>query len=392
MSHSASEPDSTSWQEWETLLQLRDHSELIAATEQTGLTEFQLQQQLRKDYPDAVVRAALILRDCRRRAVDKYAAADRLWFDRTGLEQATHEAVAHHKAQRFDGQIWDLCTGIGADAAALARRGRVITVDRNPANCQRAQWNAEVWNVDPLICCGDVHTIDIAGKLVHIDPDRRATGPSRSVRIEDYLPGLEYLQSLTQTARGGAIKLSPASNFGGKFSDVEIELTSWKGECKEATIWFGELAGEAAFRATVLPSGASLSGDPLDEITDVTPPGTFLYDPDPSVVRAGLVDRLGREVAMTRLDASEEYLTSSTLIESPFTQAFEILEILPNQSRAIRDYFRKSNVGQLEIKCRHVPTQVEAWRKQLTLPGDQPGVLIFARLEGKTKAVIARRV
>lgn len=392
MSHAPLESDQPHWQEWEVLLQLREHPELIAATEQPGLTEFQLQQRLRKNYSDALVRGALALRDCRRRAIDKYADAARLWFDRTGLEQATHEAVAAHKAERFQGDIWDLCTGIGADAAALARRGRVITVDQNPVNCQRAQWNAEVWGVTPLIVCGDVHTLEVTDKLVHIDPDRRAAGPARSLRIEDYVPGLEYLQQLTQTARGGGIKLSPASNFGGKFLDVEIELISWKGECKEATVWFGELAGEALFRATVLPSGATLTGDPLDEITDVTAPGQYLYDPDPSVVRSGLVDRLGRELQITRLDASEEYLTSDRGVDSPFVQTFEILEILPNQTRAIRDYFRKSEIGQLEIKCRHVPTQVEAWRKQLTLPGDKPGVLLFARLEGKTKAIVARRV
>ncbi|MFO1022411.1 MAG: hypothetical protein U0903_17200 [Planctomycetales bacterium] len=248
------------------------------------------------------------------------------------------------------------------------------------------------WKVTPLIVCGDVHRFDMAGRLVHIDPDRRATGPSRSIRVEDYVPGLEYLQNLTETARGGAIKLSPASNFGGKFNDVEIELISWKGECKEATIWFGELAGESNFRATVLPAGESISGDPLDEITDVTEPGQYLLDPDTAVVRAGLVDRLGRELNVTRLDASEEYLTAGSPVTSPFVQTFEILEILPNQPRAIRDYFRNSDIGQLEIKCRHVPTQVESWRKQLTLPGDQPGVLFFARLQGKTKAVIARRV
>ena len=46
----------------------------------------------------------------------------------------------------------------------------------------------------------------------------------------DWLPGLDSLRRMTETFRGGAIKLGPASNFGGKFSDVEIELVSLDGD------------------------------------------------------------------------------------------------------------------------------------------------------------------
>lgn len=386
-----SAPPAGIWSEWDTLRRLRETPQLLDAVKESRESELALQSKLRKEYPDELVRMALTLVDCRRRAAGKYANAEQLWFDRVGLEQGTHEAIARHKAQRFRGTVWDLCSGIGADASALARSCEVIGIDRNPANALRATWNAEVWGSRPTFIVADALEISLGDELIHIDPDRRQSGGKRGVKIEDYHPGLEFLQELAANRRGGAIKLSPASNFGGKFDDVEIELISWNGECKEATVWFGELAGESPNRATVLPAQATLAGDPLEHLADVTPLGQYLYDPDPAVVRAGLIDLLAETSGLGRLDASEEYLTSDERIDSPFVERFEVLAELPNQARAIRDYFRQSKFGQLEIKCRHIPLEVEKLRREIPLPGDERGVLILARLQGKARAVIARR-
>jgi len=361
-------------------------------TEATG-SEFQIQARLRSKYADDVVRAALTLAELRRKATTKFAAADRLWFDRQGLEQATAEIVANYKAQRFDGPAWDWCCGIGSDAAALSRRVAVTAVDLSPEACLRTAWNTEVLGQPEqlTVLCGDVTTILPEDRLVHIDPDRRPGGGSRMQRIEDYAPNLAHLQQLATTARGGAIKLSPASNFGGKFANCEVELISLHGECKEATIWFGELARSAPYRATVLPAGQSIAGHPLDVLAERSTLGAYIYDPDPAVVRAGLVDLLAETLGLRRLDEAEEYLTSDTPVWSPFVQTFAVLQSLPNQDREIRHALRASDFGPLEIKCRHIPIQADALRKKLPRGGDQPGVLIFAREQGKARAILARR-
>jgi len=191
---------------------------------------------------------------------------------------------------------------------------------------------------------------------------------------------------------GGAIKLGPASNFPGKFADAEVELVSLNGECKEATVWFGRLAGDISHRATVLPTGETLAGNPLDAYAPVELLSQFLYDPDPAVVRAGLIDLLAEQRGFFRLDNGEEYLTSNDLIETPFVRAFEVLAELPNNDRTIRRWFREADIGQVEIKCRHVPIDVEAIRRKLPLTGSQAAVLIYAKIGGKTRAVTCRRV
>jgi hypothetical protein len=381
------------WHEYELLHALRNCPEVLARAETVTGSELAAQQTLRREFPDDLVRAALTLVDLRRKARAKFADADRLWLDRQGLEQATADPVAKHKAQRFTGLTWDYCSGIGSDARALATRGPCIAIDANPAQCLRAKWNAEANPADarPILVCADVEQVTDRSGLLHIDPDRRPGGSARVVRIEDYVPGLEFLLRMTQEFAGGAIKLSPASNFGGKFPEAEVELISLHGECKEATIWFGSLTSPQLWRATVLPSGETIAGHPLDEVADLRPLGGYIFDPDPAVTRVGLLDVVAVRLGLGRLDGEEEYLTGDEPCDSPFVQMFEVIAELPNNPRAIRNWFRSSNIGQLEIKCRRIPVAIETLRRQLALPGDQPGVLIFARLAGKARAIVCQR-
>lgn len=380
--------------ECQLLHELRLNERLLQRAAAATGNELHVQQELRREFPDELVRAALSLAELRRKAAAKFSRADQMWFDRTGLEQATSEPVARHKAQRFKGIVWDLCCGIGGDAIALAERCDVAAVDMNAASCLRTEWNAEIYGVNARMTtrCQKVEDFTARDGLVHIDPDRRQKRVTRAVRLEDYAPSLEFLQNVTREFPGGAIKLSPAANFGGKFPGAEIELVSLHGECKEATVWFGELAGTEAWRATVLPANETLAGDPLASFAAVVKPQAFVYDPDPAVVRAGLVDVLAERLGLCRLDDKEEYLTGDACIDSPFVQTFELLAELPNKPGELRAHFKASDVGQLEIKCRHIPIVADAVRRKLTLPGDQPGVLIIARVAGRSRALVCRRV
>ena len=376
------------------LHQLRGADRLFDELRRASGSELQIQSRLRAEFPDELVRAAIALEELRRRAAEKFSRADRMWFDRKGLEQATSELVAQHKAARFSGHVWDYCAGIGGDAIALALRGSQVTaVDVDRANCLRIEWNAEVYGVRPQITtrAADVESLTERDGLLHIDPDRRASRGQRSVRIEDGSPGLDFLRRVMNEFEGGAIKLSPAANFTGKFPEAEIELVSLHGEAKEATIWFGRLAAPGIWRATALPSGQTLAGDPLESYAQTGPLDRWIYDPDPAVVRAGLVNLLAEQTGLQRLDDAEEYLTSAERIDTPFAQPFEVIAELPNNDREIRRFFRESDFGQVEIKCRHIPIHADTVRRKLPLPGRDPAVLIFARISGKSRAVVCRR-
>jgi len=79
-----------------------------------------------------------------------------MWLTRDGLEQASAEPIARHRATRYAGtaRVADLCCGIGGDLIALAggRNGgaspdSVLAVDRDPLHLRMAARNAEVYGV-----------------------------------------------------------------------------------------------------------------------------------------------------------------------------------------------------------------------------------------------------
>ncbi|MDB4786821.1 trimethylguanosine synthase, partial [Planctomycetaceae bacterium] len=193
-------------------LELIDQNQLFGRIAKFEGNELKLQTELRQDFSSEMVSSALTQVDLRLRGAEKFTLASQMWFDRRGLEQSTAEPISHHKSQRFEGDVWDLCCGLGGDAIGLAGQCRVTAVDLNPASCLQTWLNAGVYQCQDQINvrCEDVTTLDLAGKLVHIDPDRRPQG-NRVIRMEDAEPGLPFLKELMQSARGGAIKLSPAA-------------------------------------------------------------------------------------------------------------------------------------------------------------------------------------
>lgn len=376
------------------LEQLKATPELFERLAENKGAELGLQKRLRAEFSPEVVRAAITQDELRTKAASRFSRAADMWFSAKGLEQATSEAVAAHKAKRFSGAVQDFCCGIGADSVALGMQGcDVSSVDLSPVCCLMTDWNAAAHGVADRVTatCSDIADVDSRDGLLHIDPDRRPVEWRRVRRIEDCQPGLPVLLELIDEFRGGAIKLSPASNFGGKFANCEVELISLDGECREATIWFGELAGDAPFRATALPTGETLAAEPLSAWTNVGELGGWIYDLDPAVVRSGLVDVLAEKLGLRRLDDTEEYLTGDSLVDSPFVRPFEVLENLPNNDRDVRRAFGRHGFGQAEVKCRHVPIQAEAVRKKLPMKGQGVGTLIYTRQAGKTKVVVCRR-
>ena len=365
-------------------------------------SELAIQQKLRRRYDAALVRAAIVVQEARTKAEGKLPNACQLWLTRVGLEQSTAWEVAQHKARRFpEGQhVLDLCSGIGVDTAALLSRGSVTSVDVDPAMALRCQWNIETWMECNAVNAGgawqqdttDVLGLNLSEKLVHLDPDRRKGRDRPAKRLEHYHPDLQGMQQLVQTAGGGALKLGPASNFMQKFPQSEIELISQNGECREATVWFGSLAGEKSFRATVLPSGESISADPLDAWCPTTDTfSDYILDPDPAVVRSGLLDTVGEIHSLKRLDKEDEYLTGAKIPDTAFVQGFAIEAVLGNNPRELKRFLRANPGRDYEIKCRHLSVNANTVRRQLPR-GDGPiKVLFYVRRAGKATVVVARR-
>jgi hypothetical protein len=324
-----------------------------------------------------------------------------MWLDPVGLEQSTAEPVACHKAARFAGSVaFDLCSGIGGDALALARVARgVVAVDLDEGMAHRVRWNAEVYGVGhrlaPILARAEAVAIPPEA-LVHIDPDRRVRAHGRARSVDDYVPGLAFLRQLPSRCRGGAIKLGPASDFARAFGDlpVEIELITHAGECKEATVWFGDLATPGVRRRASRPGDGATWTDRDSPSSCLAPtadrPGPWVFDPGPSLVRAGLLDGFAVAHGLSRIGGSD-FLTGPERIASPFLAPFEVDETLPLDLKRLRRAVADRRLGPLEIKTRGLDLLPEDVRKTLRPDGPNPATLLLVGGRGPSMAIVARR-
>jgi hypothetical protein len=353
---------------------------------------------LRQWAPPAVVSAAFRLSDARKKAAAKFERGHQMWVEPIGIEQATSEPVARHKAARFTCPVAvDLCAGIGGDALALAAKSSVLAVDLDQGMCRRLRHNASLYQVADRILAVRSRAENFpipAGAWLHLDPDRRTVGPRRARSLVDYAPGPEFWQSAARRVPAGAIKLGPASDFERHFgtSEYEIELVSYRGECKEATAWFGELV-TCRRRATRLPENVTWTerDGPMSRSAPVSALGELIFDPDPALSRAGLLDGFAQAHGLARLADGIDYLTSDFMLFSPFVQAFHVLDVCPLDRRQLRRLIAKNQIGTLEIKVRGVDVAPETLRRQLELSGYRSASLLLVGGTGPVRAILAQR-
>jgi hypothetical protein len=361
-----------------------------------------------------VVAAACRIAQARRRAVGKFEGpVDRLWLDPVGVEQATAYPVAHHKAARFAGVnaavVVDLCSGVGGDTLVMAKVvPAVIAVDRDHAMARRLAWNAARMGLDAQILpiCGDASRPPFSPRsFLHIDPDRRPADAQRRDRahratdLDGYRPTMPELVRLIRESIGAGVKLGPASRFS-TLADIipnrEVELISLRGECKEATIWSGALASCRA-RATVLPQGATWTdrdGDPRRSTAVSDRTRRFVLEPDPSLVRSGLLDGFAARHDLPRLVAGLDWLTADAPPDSPFLTAFEVEDAFPLDRKKLRRLVADRGLGPLEIKVRGLDLTPEALRRELRPgAGGTPATLLLVggRDGVAARAILARR-
>lgn len=355
---------------------------------------------LRRSLPPERAAAVLDQVALRRRAVRKAgAAASALFWTAAGLEQATRPAVAARRAARLVAlgatELVDLGCGLGLDALAARVAGLAVTgVEIDPVTAVLAAANLTSGDGPPArVVTGDA--VDVApgllagGAAVFCDPARR-TAAARTWRVEDFTPPWAFVEGLLDGSRIACVKLGPGLPLGLIADTVEAEWLSAGGDVVEAALWAGPGTRPGLRRAVVdgmeLERDAALAAPPVGEL------GAFVYEPDGAVIRAGLVPAVAELVAGWRLHDGVAYLTASDFVPTPWTTAFEVLEVLPYREKALRAWVRAEGVGTLEIKKRGVDADPAALRKRLRPSGPNAATLILTPTPKGAVAVVARRV
>lgn len=340
--------------------------------------------------------------------------AGRMLFTSAGLEQATRLSTAVHHAQRYltagVTKVADLTCGIGADSMAFSALGlSVYATDIDPSTALIAAHNlapfpeAAVVKADGL--ASDFAALGITG--IYADPARRTGAGKRIFDPKDYAPALDAVWDLRSQVPAVGIKVGPGIHHDALPADCEAQWISSNGDVVEAGLWFGPLATHMGRGALLLAdydgkqgSRAYVGHSPDTQVGAASGPqdlGSYVFEPDGAVIRAGLVADAALDFGGSLLDPTIAYFTSDRLNDGsghsiPLARGYEVHDVLPYSVKPLRAYLRARNIGRVTIKKRGISVTPEQLRPQLNLKGDQECTIILTRIGNSKYAIIAQPV
>ena len=337
---------------------------------------------LREKYSAEQTSTALTMARLREKAVVKFGQdAARMFFTDDGLQQASHSLVRDYRAQKIAGKaILDVCCGVGTDSLAFARHGaQVVGLDIDPVRVAIARLNANELGLKAHFEVADVcKGVPDEDATVFFDPSRRDEQGRRIFDVERYIPPLSLIRDWR--AERIVVKLSPGVNltqvdrYGGCMEFISVD-----GELKEAVLWLGFTASTTV--ATLLTNGETYHWihESTIESAPIMPPHGWLIEPDPALIRAGLVQDAAVRFGGSLLDETIAYFTTDTAPNSPWIRAWRVVDWMPFNLKRLRTYLRERGIGRVTIKKRGSPITPEQLSAKLKLKGDKSCTLAMTR-------------
>ena len=249
-----------------------------------------------------------------------------------GIQQSTPPDVAVRRAQRLADAgvrtVIDAGCGIGTDSWAFAGVGmHVIAYEVDPDTAHVARANLKGLDVD--VHQGDATLAAFPqDAALYVDPARRRDQrdtQGRPLRIHDpaqwrptwsWVVGQAQQRPVVARIRPGHRDLPPGT---------EWHCTSVNRSLVDATAWFPPLA-QTPRRASVLHGGSwhEIAGSPAHgEAAEV---GRFIVDPDPAIVRSGLVSNAAELIGGHLLDTRLAFITCHERPPAWVGRGMEVLE------------------------------------------------------------------
>ena len=314
------------------------------------------------------------------------------------LEQCSSEATAIYKAGLVSGEsLVDLTGGFGVDCSFLSKNfSSVDYVEQNEELCQIAEHNfaalglnIRVNNAESVSFLVDMPSVD----CIYIDPARRDIKGKKTADLSLCSPNLlEIRDILLEKCNTLLIKLSPMFDISSALEVFpeckQVHVVSVKNECKELLLLVeGGFCGETEIVCVDLDelgitSVASNLRKEKGEIIGYFAPKAYLYEPNASIMKAGLFKTVANKYNVQKLHPSTHLYTSEELVPNFPGRSFEIKRVTKVQKKEIQD-IEKAN-----LSTRNFPGNVADLRKKLKLK-DGGDVYIFAcTLNDNSKVLI----
>jgi len=329
----------------------------------------------------------------RARARGRLPGAEGLLYEPEALEMLSAAEVATWRAERVQGlarACLDLGAGAGGDCFALARAGlEVDAVELDPVRARLLEHNLRVLGLEGRVRVrvADWTATSWAGaEAAFVDPARRIDGV-RVLGLEAMRPPLSAVLELAREVPAVWLKVAPGFDRRELPAEAGLEFVSLAGELKEALLTFGA-ACRPGPRAVLLPERVELVGDG-DPKPNLGEPGAWLYEPDPAVIRAGLVRTLGVQLGAHQLDPHTAYL-SGPEAQTPFARGWRVARWGGFSLKVLKRWLREEGVGSLEVKRRRSPVEPATLQRQVgKLKGGRRGTVFLTPVAERPAMLLA---
>lgn len=390
----------------------------------------------RPDHPNVNLKEALV-------QIEGYQTARKklpLWAEnpqlvyppRISMEQCSSETTARYKqqvvrrlVQGLDGPLSmaDMTGGFGIDFSYLAPLfDRAYYIEQQEILCRIARYNLDILGLKQAEVIHGDGTEQMPERapltLVFIDPARRDRQGKKTVALSDCTPDLTALQnSIRSCSRFCMAKLSPMLDIHQALQELkgvsEVHVVSVDNECKELLLILTSekedttVGNTGVNRVTDVaaqePSGTRIYCVNLQkgeqqtfeytaeeeakaeaEYTDQ--PGSFLYEPNTSLLKAGTYKCLCTRFEVKKLHPNSHLYTSDTLCTDFPGRRFRITGSRSFSKQDLKQIARE--IPQANITIRNFPTTVQELRKKLKIKEGGDRYLFITTLKNEQHVIL----
>lgn len=340
--------------------------------------------------------AGVILQQARLRAQATAKFGDdaaHMLFTSDALQQASDPQIRAYRAASVAGKsVVDVGCGIGADTIALARAGcNVTALEIDPVRVAMARHNLQVLGLSGRVLHHDAtEGIPSGFDVAFFDPARRDEQGKRIFNLDDYQPPLHIIHDWD--VEQIMVKLSPGVDLAQlqQYAPAgSVEFISVDGDLKEAVLHLPAKPTETIATRIDAQGVHTFQRAGNEPDIPIAAPHGWLLEPDPAILRAGLVRDLAAMLGAQMLDPTIAYLWAEDRPQSPWVRTWRIRDVMPFNLKRLRRCLQQHGIRHITAKKRGFPMTPDELINRLKLKkGDGSATLVLTRVNDELTVLI----